>query len=35
MADQSIAMNTGAAIEGRLLARIAAVTLSSNTIVKP
>jgi hypothetical protein len=35
MADQSISMNTGATIEGRLLARIAAVTLSSNTIVKP
>lgn len=35
MADQSISVNTGATIEGRLLARIAAVTLSSNTIVKP
>ena len=35
MADQSISMNTGATIEGRLLARIAAVTLKSNTIVKP
>ncbi|MBI5539432.1 MAG: DUF3494 domain-containing protein [Bacteroidia bacterium] len=35
MADQSISMNTGAVIEGRLLARIAAVTLKSNTIVKP
>lgn len=35
MADQSISMNTGAVIEGRLLARIAAVTLESNTIVKP
>jgi hypothetical protein len=34
MADQSISMNTGATIEGRLLARIAAVTLKSNTIVK-
>lgn len=35
MADQSITMDTGAAIEGRLLARIAAVTLDSNTIVLP
>jgi hypothetical protein len=35
MADQSISMATGASIEGRLLARIAAVTLASNTIVKP
>jgi hypothetical protein len=35
MADQSISMNTGAIIEGRLFARIGAVTLSSNTIVQP
>jgi hypothetical protein len=35
MADQSISMNTGAVIEGRLFARIAAVTLDGNTIVKP
>jgi hypothetical protein len=35
MADQSITMNTGASIEGRLMARIAAVTIASNTIVKP
>ncbi|MFH2141620.1 MAG: ice-binding family protein [Bacteroidota bacterium] len=35
MADQSISINTGATIEGRLFARIAAVTLNSNTIVKP
>jgi len=35
MADQSISLNTGATIEGRLLARIAAVTLKGNTIVKP
>ncbi len=34
MADQSIALNTGASIEGRLLARIAAVTLASSTVVK-
>ena len=35
MADQSISLNTGATIEGRLLARIAAITLAGNTIVKP
>lgn len=35
MADQSISMNTGATIEGRLFARIAAVTLNSNTITQP
>ncbi len=35
MADQSISVNSGAAVEGRLLARIAAVTLNSNTIVRP
>ncbi len=35
MADQSIALNTGAIVEGRLLARIAAVTLKGNTLVKP
>jgi hypothetical protein len=35
MADQSIALNTGATVEGRLLARIGAVTLAGNTIVKP
>jgi hypothetical protein len=35
MADQSISMATGASIEGRLLARIAAVTLAANTIVRP
>lgn len=35
MADQSIALNTGASVEGRLLARIAAVTLASNTLVIP
>lgn len=35
MADQSISLNTGAIIEGRLFARIAAVTLKGNTIVKP
>ena len=35
MADQSITMNTGASIEGRLLARIAAVSLNGNTVVRP
>jgi len=34
MADQSIAMQTGATLDGRVLARIAAVTLQSNTITK-
>jgi hypothetical protein len=35
LADQSISVNTGAVIQGRLLARIAAVTLAGNTLVKP
>jgi hypothetical protein len=35
MADQSISLNTGATVEGRLSARIGAVTLAGNTIVKP
>jgi hypothetical protein len=35
MADQSISLNTGATVEGRLVARIGAVTLAGNTIVKP
>ena len=35
MADQSISFNTGARLNGRALARIAAVTLDSNAIVKP
>jgi hypothetical protein len=35
MADQSISMSTGARVEGRLLARVAAVTLAGDTIVKP
>ncbi|HWR81745.1 MAG TPA: ice-binding family protein [Candidatus Deferrimicrobium sp.] len=35
MADQSITINTGASLEGRVLARIGGVTLSGNTIVRP
>ncbi len=35
MADQSIATNTGASVDGRLLARIGAVTLAGNTLVRP
>jgi hypothetical protein len=35
MADQSISLNTGASLEGRALASIAAVTLASNAITQP
>jgi hypothetical protein len=35
MADQAITLETGATLDGRVLARIAAVTLDSNVIVKP
>lgn len=35
LADQSISLNTGASVEGRLLARIAGITLAGNTVVKP
>jgi hypothetical protein len=35
MADQSIAMQTGATLWGRALARIAAVTLDTNRIIQP
>jgi Ice-binding-like/Bacterial Ig-like domain len=35
MADQAVTLNTGATLNGRALARIAAVSLDSNTIVKP
>jgi hypothetical protein len=35
MADQAITLDTGATLNGRVLARVAAVALDSNTIVKP
>jgi hypothetical protein len=35
MADQSITMGTGGTLEGRALARIAAVTLASNAVTRP
>ncbi len=35
MADQAITFSTGATLNGRALARIAAVTLDTNTIIKP
>jgi len=35
MADQAITMGTGATLNGRALARIAAVSLDGNTIVRP
>ncbi len=35
MADQAITLNTGATLNGRALARIGAVAMDSNTVVKP
>jgi len=35
MADQSISLNTGVNIQGRLLARIGAVTINASTVVAP
>ncbi len=35
LADQSISLNTGAVVEGRLLASSASVTLASNTVTLP
>ena len=35
MADQAITLNTGARLDGRALARVAAVTLDTNAVVKP
>jgi hypothetical protein len=35
MADQSITLNTGASLDGRALARIGAVTLNANSVVRP
>jgi type VI secretion system secreted protein VgrG len=35
MADQAITLTTDATLNGRALARIAKVTLDTNTIVKP
>ena len=35
MADQSISLNTGAMLNGRALARIGAVTLAGNAVVRP
>jgi len=35
MADQAVTLNTGASLNGRALARIAAVSLDGNVIVKP
>lgn len=33
MADQSISLNTGASVEGRLMARIAGITMAGSTVV--
>jgi hypothetical protein len=35
LADQSISIASGSTLEGRALARVAAVTMDANTIVSP
>ncbi len=35
MADQAISLKTGAVLNGRALARIAAVTLDTNSVIQP
>jgi len=35
MADQSVTLTTGEALHGRAMARIGAVTLAANTVIKP
>jgi hypothetical protein len=35
MADQSISLNTGVSVEGRLMARIGEVTIAGSTLVLP
>ena len=35
MADQSISLNTGARLNGRALARVGAVTMLGNAVVRP